>query len=366
MKNELTILNSGIIRINKISDKSKKTFKTRVISSLFIVGFILISLLFSIFSDTKWGWFPINNLVVNKIFSFLQLLLMCSICILAGIEIANLHSYKNFWFLFFTTLSIILCYLSTSIVFISQKYHYFKSYTENEYLFVLIVSCISIYIFVVLFNIVFFYFQGLLEFKKIITHIFLILLVSCFCSSWFYFGEFKGWTTLLLLYLITALTDVFAYISGLLFGKKKMSKYVSPNKTIGGAFGGVILTTIIIMIIFVCLSFIPNNYNVLGNFFGIKFNLQIENGIFYNEYANSPWWWLSVVFIVITATIISMCGDLFYSWIKRNYSIKDFSNLIPGHGGILDRIDSLSFVFSLFFIFTFLVSIFSTNVGIFN
>ena len=112
-------------------------------------------------------------------------------------------------------------------------------------------------------------------------------------------------------------TDVFAYFSGRYFGKHKLNPRVSPKKTIEGLIGGCLCGGIISFIYALCLDF-----------FG-----------------------LDVSFIVIcslTLPLVSEIGDLAFSLIKRHYGVKDFSNLIPGHGGILDRLDSLTFTLLLF------------------
>ena len=121
--------------------------------------------------------------------------------------------------------------------------------------------------------------------------------------------------TVLYLFLITIMTDSFALFSGKLFGKHKLIPKVSPNKTIEGSVGGTIFGTIIPVVFLMII--------------GYKVNLLI----------------IVKTFIL---TIICAFGDLFFSSIKRNHNIKDFSNLIPGHGGILDRLDSILFVVSAY------------------
>lgn len=115
------------------------------------------------------------------------------------------------------------------------------------------------------------------------------------------------------LFLITILTDTFAYLTGLLIGKHKMIESVSPKKTwegsIGGTFMGVFVSTVFY------LTIIDPTVNI------IKISLV---GIF--------------------LSIVAQFGDLVFSSIKRYFGKKDFSNLIPGHGGILDRLDSIIFV----------------------
>ncbi|MCI9233926.1 MAG: phosphatidate cytidylyltransferase [Bacilli bacterium] len=120
---------------------------------------------------------------------------------------------------------------------------------------------------------------------------------------------------LLLIYLllITIVTDTYAFLTGLLIGKHKLLEEVSPKKTWEGTIGGTIFA------VFVAVSF----YHTV-------INLEI-----------SIW---SLVLITTFLSFLGQLGDLFFSSIKRYYGKKDFSNIIPGHGGILDRIDSIIFV----------------------
>ncbi len=110
-------------------------------------------------------------------------------------------------------------------------------------------------------------------------------------------------------------TDVFAYLIGKHFGKHHFTE-ISPNKTIEGCIGGTIGAVIIVVI-----------YAVVCN---AIFSTQIN-----------------YVFVILSAILLSLVGqvgDLSASAVKRYVGIKDFSNLIPGHGGMLDRIDSIIFI----------------------
>lgn len=119
------------------------------------------------------------------------------------------------------------------------------------------------------------------------------------------------------------MTDVMAYFVGSFCGKHKLCPSISPKKTVEGAIGGVVgcvITTVVLYAVFTNLVFDNNENNYLG-----------------------------VVLMTIPLSIISMCGDLTASVIKRNFGIKDFGKLIPGHGGIMDRFDSLIFVLVAFY-----------------
>ncbi|MBQ7141338.1 MAG: phosphatidate cytidylyltransferase [Bacilli bacterium] len=118
---------------------------------------------------------------------------------------------------------------------------------------------------------------------------------------------------LLFLVLITTLTDTFAYITGYYIGKTKLLVDISPKKTWEGVLG--------------------------GTFFGV-----LISSMFYYQVIGTNISAFSLAVIVTFLSLLGQIGDLVFSSIKRYYNKKDFSNLIPGHGGILDRLDSLIFV----------------------
>ena len=129
----------------------------------------------------------------------------------------------------------------------------------------------------------------------------------------------SGFEELLYLLLITILTDTFAYIGGKFLGRNKLLERISPNKTIEGSLIGTIISTSLASIFY--LFFINPGMNV---------------GV--------------VIFITFVLSIIGQIGDLIFSAIKREYGIKDYSNLIPGHGGLFDRFDSIAFVSLLYIV----------------
>ena len=113
------------------------------------------------------------------------------------------------------------------------------------------------------------------------------------------------------LILIAWLTDIGGYVFGKLFGGPKLIK-ISPNKTWSGAFGSLILSQIAFLIFF------------------LDINYKLNSNIF---------------FFQILLSIIGQAGDILMSYIKRINNKKDTSNFIPGHGGFLDRVDGLIWIF---------------------
>jgi phosphatidate cytidylyltransferase len=114
----------------------------------------------------------------------------------------------------------------------------------------------------------------------------------------------------LFLFLVTELNDVFQFISGKLFGRRKLVVEISPNKTVAGFVGGLIITSLLSLV----LAPVMLDLNV--------------------------WQSLLVGFCI---ALSGVSGDLMFSSIKRTVGVKDFSRVIPGHGGVLDRLDSIVF-----------------------
>ncbi len=125
-----------------------------------------------------------------------------------------------------------------------------------------------------------------------------------------------GGYLIILVFICSWGNDTLAYCAGRLFGKHKMSPVLSPKKSVEGLIGGIL------------------GAGILGALFGWYFSANVQ------EIANAPLWFGLVGAVGAVPAVI---GDLAASAIKRNNDVKDYGKLIPGHGGVLDRFDSMIF-----------------------
>ena len=134
------------------------------------------------------------------------------------------------------------------------------------------------------------------------------------------------------------ITDSGAYFTGYICSKNfkthKLNERISPKKTIEGSIGGMVTGTLI--------SFLLTLIPVLSLTNDKVFNISLD-------------WWI-VLILAFIMTITAQLGDLTFSAIKRHYDIKDYSQLFPGHGGVLDRLDSVLFNMIIFAVFVMFIA----------
>ncbi|MCL2248939.1 MAG: phosphatidate cytidylyltransferase [Oscillospiraceae bacterium] len=151
---------------------------------------------------------------------------------------------------------------------------------------------------------------------KILLPILAIIPIPLALST-LYWLRVMPWGNWLVLFpiIVTILTDSGAYFVGVAIGKRKPFPNISPNKTIAGCVGGIIIGT----------AGIFAYGMIMQHFTGMTINVPV------------------LLTIGLVGSVITETGDLAFSKLKRNLGIKDYGNLIPGHGGMLDRFDSMIF-----------------------
>ena len=165
--------------------------------------------------------------------------------------------------------------------------------------------------------------------KKVDIKILGILFLFFSFYSAFYFRD-QNLEVFVLIILICVSTDIGGYIFGNLFKGPKLSK-ISPNKTQSGMIGSYVLS-LVVSSIFV---------------FQYSNDIYIEQNLIKND--------LKFIILILLISSVSQIGDLIISYFKRSSKIKNTGNIIPGHGGLLDRIDGMIFVFP----FVYLITLFS-------
>jgi phosphatidate cytidylyltransferase len=272
--------------------------KQRVITAvLLIAGFLL--LLF----NTSSLWFS---------------LAVVPVVVLAGWEWCTLTAIKTTLGKFFYLLSLSLC-LAASALWLNLFDSLDMSRGQD---FALFAS--------VLWAVVFLWVQGypssaiLWSAKPVLAILGLLLLSSTWVAIMLIIHQPQGQWLLLLAVGVVALADIGGYVAGNLFGKHKLAPVISPGKTWEGFFGGLFSQLLLIIIL-----------------------------MFFFPFSVTP---LMLVLLIIPVSLYSVLGDLFESMLKRHQGVKDSSQILPGHGGVLDRIDGLMAALPLFILLYLLLS----------
>ena len=186
-----------------------------------------------------------------------------------------------------------------------------------------------------------FTFKAEMELKDLLATIFSLIYPMALVSLAFALSrEFPCGGTFAISFAIflPVFSDTFAYLVGSTLGKRKLCPSISPKKTVAGAVGGLlgsVLCAVTFFLLFDLYAVIPVGYVTFSDSVAVR----------------------AVVFVVlgIVGGVLAEIGDLAASRIKRSMNIKDFGNIFPGHGGVLDRLDSIMFTLvMLFTAFTFM------------
>ena len=142
-------------------------------------------------------------------------------------------------------------------------------------------------------------------------------------------GTDNGWVLLIFAFILIWVNDIFAYLTGSAIGRHKLCPRISPKKTIEGSVGGTVFTML----------------------FAYFINRFLLNVFFFDNLISN----VEVLFLALGVVVFGTLGDLTESMIKRHAGVKDSGNIIPGHGGILDRFDATFMAMPFVFIYLLLI-----------
>ena len=362
------------IKVNELSSGTKNTMKQRLLSSVYIAMFFIILFLLGILADNVNNWSPINSLLGRQICAWILLIFLLPMIYIGCREI------NNIFFKFNPLSQILITFASAALIYAPTLIYFLKYYDYlgnsiilgetitqfNTVTNIFAIALASAILLTIIINTILLVVYHHLTFKNWFILNLLVGVISGFYLGTYFFLFTRGWLSLLWLMLIVFGCDSFSYFGGLLFGKHQMAKKISPKKTWEGFAVGQVVTILVAMLILFGFSYIQHDPNVLEQIMGVQFK-HIVNGIVQEEFSTNTFkWWISMFFITTGLSLLSVFGDLTFSWFKRKYHIKDYGTLIPGHGGILDRIDSHSVVISSYFILSFFLALFANTVVFFT
>lgn len=301
------------IKISQSKGGDKKRSSTSIILILIIFPLLFLACILPIFVETT-TWKGFGILVDIYLFIFLSILgviLTYGVYESVNFIIPKKENFKNNMILFISLSLVVL------IPFILQSLSLLGILSNNNKLALIGLLIMGLIIFLVISSVL------TTDFKDISVLIFMTIMMYLFISLLAHNILVNGWQIVALILILTIVSDVSSYLGGKKYGTKKIFPKISPNKTVEGFVIGM-MSAITFGIIFFITFFTWESGFIGGEITSIKSNNNM---------------WILILIIIITS-IISPFGDLTFSKIKRSYDKKDFSNILPGHGGLFDRIDS--------------------------
>ena len=324
------------ITINKISDATKKSFKTRVISGITALCLVIPALILG-----DWAFFGLLTIalliaVIELIkcaktkysrWAYAATFVLCLAIILWPL-ISTLVGGKNietFWDIGHIYSGYSRLYISVIILIIAIFALFYvvmwdENFTVRDVCFIFAVGFLMAM-----------GFQALLYLRFLPTS-------SIFAYQGSEHGTFYNFDNTfgsmwLIIYLLIAVfgTDIGAYMFGVLFGNSKINPRISPNKTWAGFWGGLLFSSILSMTFAFIMAITGNPIMPVRTYNGVT------SSIFDLSH------WFNIIILSLIIPPFATLGDFVFSAIKRYYNVKDFGHIIPGHGGILDRLDSIIF-----------------------
>lgn len=301
----------------------KETTKKIIIKSLVGLSVSLITFpIFAIIGSAHVG---------GRIFGFAFYLILLAFCTYEFANIMPLPKWAKYYLPLIVFLFFFFSFSETTKWFNASDQSSYEKYIVQQYIFKVGFDGAGYLITFLIVIVPFFFLKWN---KRTILNFFIlyltILIMGITSKNLFYLNSGNFWFTVVI-YTSVIATDTFAYFGGKFLGnkffKRKLAPKISPNKSIEGAIVGYLFGFIIIFFsLFFGRSFLPQHLSNL--------------------------WYVKLI-ISLTLPIVAICGDLLFSAVKRIAHVKDFSDLIPEHGGLLDRLDSL-IVVSFFYLMIFI------------